>query len=114
MKEESSPFYGGELSNLKAVVRRQQIVTMSLQCFTGLSFMDVKTVSPATPLTYSNSGTHPALGNLQEVKTVPLQTDRVAQESAPATPQPLKSARGTACQLAGDAVRYDPVAISAL
>src|SRR4028119_1116896 len=81
---------------LKAVVRRQQIVTMSLQCFTGLSFMDVKTVSPATPLTYSNSGTPPALGNLQEVKTVPLQAVEVELESAPATPEPLKSARDIA------------------
>jgi len=76
--------------------------------------MDVKTVSPATPLTYSNSGTHPALGNLQEVKTVPLQAVQVELESATATPEPLKSARDIAYELAGDAVRYDPVAISAL
>ncbi len=75
--------------------------------------MDVKTVSPATPLSYSNSGTHPALGNLQEVKTVPLQSVQVELETVAATPEPLKSARDIAYELAGDALRYDPVAITA-
>lgn len=75
--------------------------------------MDVKTVSPATPLSYSNSGTHPALGNLQEVKTVPLQAVQVELKTESVTPEPLKSARDIAYELAGDALRYDPVAIAA-
>ncbi|WP_293330234.1 AarF/ABC1/UbiB kinase family protein [Microcoleus sp. CAWBG58] len=76
--------------------------------------MDVKTVSPASPVTYSNSGTHAALGNnLKEVETLPLQAVQVEIESPAATPEPLKSAKDIAYELAGEAVRYDPVAIAA-
>ena len=79
---------------------------------TRSEFMDVKTVSPASPVTYSNSGTHAAPANLKEVETVPLPVVAVELPSA-ATPQPLKSARDIAYELAGEAVRYDPVAIAA-
>ncbi|WP_373537491.1 ABC1 kinase family protein [Microcoleus sp.] len=75
--------------------------------------MDVKTVSPATPLTYSNSGTHTALQNLQEIETVPLQAVEVELETVAVTPEPLKSAKDIAYELAGEAVRYDPAAIAA-
>ncbi len=75
--------------------------------------MDVKTVSPATPLTYSNSGTHTALQNLQEIETVPLQAVEVQLETVAVTPEPLKSAKDIAYELAGEAVRYDPEAIAA-
>lgn len=75
--------------------------------------MDVKTVSPATPLTYSNSGTHTTLQNLQEIETVPLQAVEVELETVAVTPEPLKSAKDIAYELAGEAVRYDPAAIAA-
>jgi predicted unusual protein kinase regulating ubiquinone biosynthesis (AarF/ABC1/UbiB family) len=75
--------------------------------------MNVKTVSPASPKTYSDSETHAPLGNFQDLKTVPLQAVQVELETAPETSESLKSARDIAYESAGDAVRYDPVAIAA-
>lgn len=73
--------------------------------------MNSKTVPPASPQTYLNSQTRAALGNLA-VETVPPQAVQVELETA-ATPELLKSARDLAAESAGDAVRYDPVAIAA-
>lgn len=73
--------------------------------------MNSKTVPPASPQTYSNSQTRAALGNLA-VETVSPQAVQVELETA-ATSELLKSARDIAAESAGDAVRYDPVAIAA-
>ncbi|MEG4012640.1 MULTISPECIES: ABC1 kinase family protein [unclassified Microcoleus] len=75
--------------------------------------MNVKTVSPASPQTYANSGTQAVLGNLQDANTIPLQAVPVSLETEVATPEPLKSAKDIAYELAGEAVRYDPAAIAA-
>ncbi|MBD1812443.1 AarF/ABC1/UbiB kinase family protein [Microcoleus vaginatus DQ-U2] len=76
--------------------------------------MNVKTVSPASPQTYVNSGTQAVLGNLKDANTIPLQAVPVSLETDVVTDDRLKSARDIAFELAGDAVRYDPVAIAAL
>ncbi|MEG5018986.1 MULTISPECIES: AarF/ABC1/UbiB kinase family protein [unclassified Microcoleus] len=76
--------------------------------------MNVKTVSPASPPTYVNSGTQAVLSNLQDANTIPLQAVPVSLETELVTDDRLKSARDIAFELAGDAVRYDPVAIAAL
>ena len=75
--------------------------------------MNVKTVSPASPQTYVNSGTQAVLGNFQDANTIPLQAVPVSLETEVVTGDRLKSARDIAFELAGDAVRYDPVAIAA-
>ncbi|MEG3838353.1 AarF/ABC1/UbiB kinase family protein [Microcoleus sp. MON2_D6] len=75
--------------------------------------MNVKTVSPASPPTYVNSGTQAVLSNLQDANTIPLQAVPVSLETEHVTDDRLKSARDIAFELAGDAVRYDPVAIAA-
>ncbi|MEG3901619.1 AarF/ABC1/UbiB kinase family protein [Microcoleus sp. B4-C5] len=76
--------------------------------------MNVKTVSPASPQTNVNSGTQAVLSNLQDANTIPLQAVPVSLETEVVTDDRLKSARDIAFELAGDAVRYDPVAIAAL
>src|SRR6476469_6846820 len=76
--------------------------------------MNVKTVSPASPQTYVNSGTQAVLGNLQDANTIPLPAVSVSLETEAVTDDRLKSARDIAFELAGDTVRYDPVAIAAL
>ncbi|MEG4070241.1 AarF/ABC1/UbiB kinase family protein [Microcoleus sp. Pol11C2] len=76
--------------------------------------MNVKTVSPASPQTYVNSGTQAVLGNFPDANTIPLQSVPVSLEAEVVTGDRLKSARDIAFELAGDAVRYDPVAIAAL
>ena len=74
--------------------------------------MNVKTVSPAsTTQTYANSGTQAVLENIKDVNTIPLQA--VPLETEAVTSEVLKSAKDRAFELAGDAVRYDPVAIAA-
>ena len=73
--------------------------------------MNVKTVSPASTQTYANSGTQAVLENLKDVNTIPLQA--VPLETEAVTSEVLKSAKDRAFELAGDAVRYDPVAIAA-
>lgn len=75
--------------------------------------MNVKTVSPASPPTYANSATQPVLGNLKDANTIPLPAVPVAIETDTVTSEVLKSARDIAFELAGEAVRYDPVAIAA-
>ncbi|WP_341733907.1 AarF/ABC1/UbiB kinase family protein [Microcoleus sp. EPA2] len=75
--------------------------------------MNVKTVSPASPPTYANYATQPLLGNLKDPNTIPLPAVPVAIETDTVTSEVLKSARDIAFELAGEAVRYDPVAIAA-
>jgi predicted unusual protein kinase regulating ubiquinone biosynthesis (AarF/ABC1/UbiB family) len=75
--------------------------------------MNVKTVSPASPQTYANSGTQAVLGNLKDANTIPPQAVQVELETEAVTSEVLKSAKDIAFELAGDAVRYDPVAIAA-
>ncbi len=73
--------------------------------------MNVKTVSPASTQTYANSGTQVVLENIKDVNTIPLQA--VPLETEAVTSEVLKSAKDRAFELAGDAVRYDPIAIAA-
>jgi predicted unusual protein kinase regulating ubiquinone biosynthesis (AarF/ABC1/UbiB family) len=75
--------------------------------------MNVKTVSPASPKTYSDSETHAPLGNFQDLNTVRPPAVQVELETTPTTSEPLKSAKDIAYESAGDAVRYDPIAIAA-
>ena len=75
--------------------------------------MNVKTVSPASTQIYANSGTQAVLENITDVKTIPLQTVEVQLETEVVSSEVLKSAKERAFELAGDAVRYDPVVIAA-
>ncbi|MGL5061499.1 MAG: ABC1 kinase family protein, partial [Microcoleus sp.] len=76
--------------------------------------MNVKTLPPASPPTYSNSPTLSATSDLAEVETISPQAiqvefdDRVAETS-----QQLKSATDTPAESDIDALRYDPDAIAA-
>lgn len=75
--------------------------------------MDVKTVSPASPEIYSNSGTHTAQTNGSWVETAPLRPVEVELEAITADSEKLKSARDMAGETEIEAIRYNPNAIAA-
>lgn len=77
--------------------------------------MDVKTVSPASPQAYSDSGTDPHRVDLQKLDTNSAHPVEIEIEIDPLleTSESLKSAQDIAAELDGGALRYDPEAIAA-